>query len=273
MSQVFAERNNFKLSIDFFSELISLGADVNYQNIPGETPLYLAVWAPNIELATLLLEKGAKINAITAGNDQTLEGEETPLMMAVRQDNIEMTQLLLSHNADPTMKNSNGKTVVTMVKSDAMLNILIPLQPYNDLLNQFPKIIQQYMKWTAFPKISEQKIAQNIVKAKDSIKGLNFDKLTQNPEIKRTLFNLIFYMNTLPAKNKKKEELQKFITELSNVSLEDASKMCSTALKDNDILVKNRAIFGGYKFFHSLPNKIINKIEMTDWPDQLLKNY
>lgn len=65
----------------------------NYDN-DYRTPLYTAVARGNLEVATMLLEHGAKVD-VTDGRN------ETPLMCAVRKHNQEMVDLLLRYKASP----------------------------------------------------------------------------------------------------------------------------------------------------------------------------
>lgn len=58
------------------------------------TPLMLAVESQNVQLATLLLTNGAKVNAATA------KACLTPLHLSCRTGNLEMTQLLVDRRAD-----------------------------------------------------------------------------------------------------------------------------------------------------------------------------
>ena len=60
--------------IDKTRELLKAGADVNSRDNLGGTPLHSAAWNGNVELATLLLENGAAVDAKHA------EGGSTPLI-------------------------------------------------------------------------------------------------------------------------------------------------------------------------------------------------
>lgn len=62
-------------------------------NHKGETPLHLAAGKGNIELVTLLLEKGAPVNV------QDTQGM-TPLMNAAARGHLEIIHLLVEHDAD-----------------------------------------------------------------------------------------------------------------------------------------------------------------------------
>lgn len=77
--------------------LINKGAQVNRL---GWTPLHYAASKQQIEVAQLLLRKGALANA--PAPDGT-----TPLMMAARSGSSKMVNLLLEHGADPTTLSLN----------------------------------------------------------------------------------------------------------------------------------------------------------------------
>jgi ankyrin repeat protein len=62
------------------------------------------VFKANLEIAELLLEKGADVDG--AGPDG-----RTALMMAAMFDRSEMVELLLSHGADVTRQDASGPTL------------------------------------------------------------------------------------------------------------------------------------------------------------------
>jgi ankyrin repeat protein len=102
---------------------------VNLQNLAGETPLMLAAITNHLELARLLIERGADVNkpgwtplhyASTRGHremmrllldneayiDSEAEDGTTPLMMAAYGAPALAVKLLLEEGADPTLVNS-----------------------------------------------------------------------------------------------------------------------------------------------------------------------
>lgn len=82
--------------------LINKGADVNYNNAMG-TPLMAAVVKNNIEIANLLLDKNVNVDHVDANGT-------TALIYAVQFKNVAFVQLLLAKNADKSKVDSNGKT-------------------------------------------------------------------------------------------------------------------------------------------------------------------
>jgi len=81
--------------------LIAKGAAINR---PGWTPLHYAAAAGDDAIAGLLLEHGAKIDALSP----RASGSYTPLMLAAREGKEETALFLLKHGADPRLKNGEG---------------------------------------------------------------------------------------------------------------------------------------------------------------------
>lgn len=81
-------------------QLLARGAKVNKD---GWTPLHYAASGPSVPLLTLLLERGAAIDARSPNGT-------TPLMMAARYGSIEGADLLLARGADRTLVNERQLT-------------------------------------------------------------------------------------------------------------------------------------------------------------------
>ncbi len=107
------------------------GVDVDVTNAADETALMFAALHGHIEIATLLIEKGAQVNrprwtplhyAATGGHralarllleehayiDAESPNRTTPLMMSVRHGHQALTRELLEAGADPTVRNDAG---------------------------------------------------------------------------------------------------------------------------------------------------------------------
>jgi len=82
--------------------LIENGSDINGTSSMG-TPLMASIVKGNAEIATLLIKHKADVN-ITDANGTTA------LMYAVQFKNIPLTKLLLDHKADKTKLDKTGKT-------------------------------------------------------------------------------------------------------------------------------------------------------------------
>lgn len=77
-------------------KLLAAGADVNQCNNRGWTPLHQAAYANQLEIAALLIEHGAALDAEAHGSGGT------PLVVALFWGHREMADLLASHHIAPT---------------------------------------------------------------------------------------------------------------------------------------------------------------------------
>ncbi|HEU0239171.1 MAG TPA: ankyrin repeat domain-containing protein [Micromonosporaceae bacterium] len=86
---------------------ISDGCDVNQADYQGFVPLHRAAIGHNIDTATALLSSGANVNAANRWGN-------TPLHLAAvyERGKQPMVDLLLAHGADPTLRNSDGRTAL-----------------------------------------------------------------------------------------------------------------------------------------------------------------
>ena len=93
---------------------------INEKNSEGYTPLILACYRSNNEVATFFIDNGAIIDEISPMG--------TPLMAAVVKGNIEIVKLLISKNADVNIADANGTTALiyaVQFKNKAILTLLI----------------------------------------------------------------------------------------------------------------------------------------------------
>lgn len=92
--------------------LILHGAMVNQpsNNLQKVTPLHSAAAGQHLEIARMLLEAGAEINAVQ-------EGGFTPLMSATQNGHVEMVRLLLERGADRTMQTDDGRSAYNFADS------------------------------------------------------------------------------------------------------------------------------------------------------------
>jgi len=102
-----AIRNN---DVGKVREAIDAGVDINFtKEVSNWTPLMWAASFGHVEIAKLLIDKGANVNAISASSDKS-GGQETPLMIAALRGNTEIAKLLIEKGADVQAKNSEGWT-------------------------------------------------------------------------------------------------------------------------------------------------------------------
>jgi quinoprotein dehydrogenase-associated probable ABC transporter substrate-binding protein len=101
--------------------LLDAGADVNAPVAKGGyTPLMLASISGSQELATSLIQRGAKVNAANPGG-------VTALMIAVAGNRAGMVGLLLKSGADINARSEDGRTALSIAEgnnSDAIIKIL-----------------------------------------------------------------------------------------------------------------------------------------------------
>lgn len=96
--------------IEMIKFLIKHGANVNAaDNTDGETPIFVAPrwidegYSQHLDKFTYLIEHGADINFRNKNG-------ETPLMIAAKFNKIAAARILIEHGADITIKDNNGHT-------------------------------------------------------------------------------------------------------------------------------------------------------------------
>jgi len=104
------KKDNWKYSehMEFIKKLLANHADPNFKNggpSDGETVLIMAMENENNELAKLLIEHGADVNADDAAG-------VTPLMIASRKGNLEGVKILIDHKADVNACDRDGENAL-----------------------------------------------------------------------------------------------------------------------------------------------------------------
>jgi hypothetical protein len=105
------------------SLLLAKGCDMNAKSIYGHFPLYNALEERNLEVANLLIESGADINAVV-----TDDGGETALHIAAKYDDEEIALELITRGADINAKTHQGQTPVFLAalhNCEKMVKLLI----------------------------------------------------------------------------------------------------------------------------------------------------
>jgi ankyrin repeat protein len=99
------------VDISLIEHLIQKGADVNYKNTSdGLTSLHYAISSGSDDVARLLIEKGADVNALD--HDGT-----TPLILAAKNDSVFIAKLLLEKGADVDWRDMHKKNAMSYAKS------------------------------------------------------------------------------------------------------------------------------------------------------------
>lgn len=98
-------------------ELISDGANVNFVDTYGWSPLREAVQTERTEIVLLLIEAGAAVNARFSRGC-------TVLMIATEQNRIDMARLLIRSKADPDIQNDDGLSSRSIASKRGLTEIL-----------------------------------------------------------------------------------------------------------------------------------------------------
>lgn len=99
-----------KGNIEQVKAALSEGADINYKDKrEGNTPLIWAAHGGHIEIARLLIQKGADVNAVTSSGG-------TPLIYAAKFGNVEIVKLLLETGAKMDAR-EDGKSAVEWART------------------------------------------------------------------------------------------------------------------------------------------------------------
>ncbi|KAF8853420.1 ankyrin [Acephala macrosclerotiorum] len=80
----------------------------------SRSPLCIAVENYSVEIATILLNKGANANLWYWGFYATIHKNLTPLKSATMHNYLDMVRLLLDHGADPNMCTGSGETTLAI---------------------------------------------------------------------------------------------------------------------------------------------------------------
>jgi hypothetical protein len=109
----------YRNNIEVAKFIIDNGGDININSAMG-TPLMAAVVKGNIDIVKLLLEKHADVNSVD-GN------KTTALLYASMFKNYEISRLLVKAKADPDFKDSRGKSAIDyaiLANDDQLIEIL-----------------------------------------------------------------------------------------------------------------------------------------------------
>jgi len=99
--------------------LVAINADVNAKDpYASMTPLMMAAYDGYTEIAKLLIEKGAGVNA-KGGVDMDM----TPLIYATSQDRVDMVKLLIENGANVNIKTKYGWTPLFFAASRGKVDI------------------------------------------------------------------------------------------------------------------------------------------------------
>ena len=134
--------------VQLLKQLLEGGTDVAARSSDGFTPLHLAAFFNQPEVVSLLLDKGAEVNAVAdnpsrvcplhsaaacgaveivkqllesgADANAAQHGGWTALQSAAKHGNQDMVDLLLQHGADPEQAADDGQTAISMAANDVI---------------------------------------------------------------------------------------------------------------------------------------------------------
>jgi len=97
--------------------LIESGADVNKPNCFGMNVFIVSAARGDVKLLEVLLQHGARINAIYPSSCSTIyDADPNALMYAAEEGQLEAVRFLLEHGADPLYKDAKGHAALYYAK-------------------------------------------------------------------------------------------------------------------------------------------------------------
>jgi len=130
--------NNNKITENCIKLLLDKNADINVQNLAGDTALILASIRMRPKFVKLLLQHGANPNI------QNNKGE-TALMYAVSEGYGDIVQLLIKYRCDINIKNSDGKSAFIFQRSMVWIPGIDRGFGYNMAKDREKKLLQQQL--------------------------------------------------------------------------------------------------------------------------------
>jgi hypothetical protein len=113
------EINKREPNLNLVSDLIVLGANLDWQNNDGWTALHWCAYFNHPEIAKMLLDAGADVNI------QDEDGY-TALHVSAFNNRIEITQVLIDAGADKTIYNNDGELPYELADTQELKKLLKP---------------------------------------------------------------------------------------------------------------------------------------------------
>ena len=113
---------------DIAALLVDLGADVNATDLWKQSPLHAACTGKHLDTVRLLVQRGAEVN-IPDGN------RKCPLHIACENGEKKMTEILLQHNADVSARRDDGLTPFHIACENGHLEVAELLLQYHADIN------------------------------------------------------------------------------------------------------------------------------------------
>jgi len=134
------ERNNIELT----TLLLEYGADPDLMDKTGSTALHKAAGAGNLEIVKLLFEKGAMVDVSTKDTAQTALSE------ASSNGKTEVVKFLLENGANHSLKNNQGKTSLQRAAAKNQLETVAALIDRSADVNEVDSSGRSALLWAAF---------------------------------------------------------------------------------------------------------------------------
>jgi hypothetical protein len=111
--------------VDVAKLLLEHGADVNAkESVYDATPLHVAAATGHADVARLLLEHGADVNAKYGDSDLT------PLHVAALYGHADVARLLLERGADPSIRDKHGRTPLDIARATRHKEVARVIEEY-----------------------------------------------------------------------------------------------------------------------------------------------
>ncbi len=136
---------------------LDLGADINYSDSVGQTPLIAAIEDDaNIDIIFMLLSRGAD-------PDKAKKDKTTPLIEAINNRRSDIAEALLRYNANPNTPNQFGETPLILAAKNNDIELATLLLEKNANLkavDRFNKTALQYATHPNFIQFLEKALAK-----------------------------------------------------------------------------------------------------------------
>jgi len=188
--------NRFLVRAGFTAIAENLEVDVNQTNTDGETPLWVAAHEGQLDVARLLIQRGAKVNLA-----RTIDGT-TPLYIAVARGQLAVAQLLLDNGAEVNTANTYGITplFVAAHQGHTTVTLLLKLAGAKRDAIDFEtndEIIKQALKASAMLEIITQRFPESATDLRRAIEttldNTSIDNLLSFNERLEIKFNQIIH--------------------------------------------------------------------------------
>lgn len=131
--------------IPFVRLLCKKGGNVDCRGGLGETALHIAITNDLTEMARVLIELGADVNAQNSIKKVFFFYffHTTPLHIALKTENLNMIVILMKHNANPSLANKDNQTPLELAESKNRVDIVEVLKGNSPLLQNSEESLAQ----------------------------------------------------------------------------------------------------------------------------------